>query len=59
MSSYGSGNNLNFVRIDDNFNQTEYSVELWLDEANIPSEAEILWDGKRIASLTIDNFVLV
>ena len=59
ISSSGVSDELTFARIDDTYNQTEFSVEIWLNNAGQLSDAEILWDGRRIASIKIDNFVLM
>lgn len=47
------------VRLDDSFNGTLYSVDLWLDENDVPKLAEIIWEGKRIVSMTISNFKIL
>ena len=59
INACGSGDHGVFARIDDSFNKTEFSIEVWLDSENVPCEAEMLWEGKRIVSIQIDNFTFV
>ena len=47
------------VRIDDSYSDFLFSVDLWLNENNIPYFAEIVWQGKRIVSMDINNFTIV
>jgi len=43
--------------IDDSYEEDALQLDIWLNDENIPTEAEILWDGRRILSLQISNFV--
>ena len=52
--SYDSGY---LVRIDDSFNGTDYSLEIVFTEDNAPSIVDILWNGKRIVSMKIRDFL--
>jgi hypothetical protein len=47
------------VRLDDSVNGILYSVDLWLDGNNMPRLAEIVFDGKRIVSMSITNFKIL
>lgn len=44
------------VRLDDSLSGTTYSVDIWLEENNLPKYAEIIWQGKRIVSMSISEF---
>lgn len=48
-----------FVRIDDSYKDADFGLDIRLDNQNIPVSAEIVWEGKRIVSMTIKEFVSV
>lgn len=48
-----------FARIDDSYKGTNFCLDLRLDNQNMPVSAEIIWEGKRIVSMTIMDFVFV
>ena len=47
------------VRIDDSFAGAQFSVDTWISSDNQPVRAEILWQGRRILSIDINEFVIV
>ena len=59
IASCGNGDSGSFIRIDDSFKQTEYSLELWLNQENMPIGAELFWEGKRFASIKFNSFIIV
>jgi hypothetical protein len=59
ISSCGEKDGNAFVRIDDSYGQLSYSVEVWFDEDFKPASAEIVWEGKRILSMLISDFVIL
>lgn len=44
--------------IDDSYEEDALQLDIWMDKDFLPKEAEILWQGRRILSLSISNFVL-
>ena len=42
--------------INDSYEEDSLQLDIWLDEEDYPVAAEILWQGKRIVSLTVKNF---
>lgn len=48
-----------FAQIDDSYKGANFSVDLRLDNQSIPVSAEIIWDGKRIVSMRISDFVFL
>lgn len=44
------------LRIDDTFSDTPFCTEIYFNENNMPVFAEILWQGRRIVSMEINNF---
>ena len=55
ISSCGAGT----VHIDDSFKGCEFSIEVYLNEDGIPNEAEFVWNGKRVVSMTLNDFAIV
>ncbi len=47
------------IQIDDSFSDTQYSAEVWTDEKQLPAYGEIVWQGRRILSIDISDFVIV
>ncbi len=48
-----------YIRIDDSFSGGTLQVDLWADETDIPVRAEILYQGKRIVSIDVENFTFL
>ncbi len=46
------------LTIDDSYEDDALHLDIWLKEGDIPERAEILYDGRRILSLTVENFVI-
>ena len=44
------------VTIDDSYEEDALQLEIWLDSENRPIQAEILYDGRRIVTMSIENF---
>lgn len=51
------GNQLRLT-IDDSYEEGALQLDIWLNDENIPKRAEILYDGLRILSLQVDDFVI-
>ena len=47
------------LTIDDSYEDDALTVDIWLDEADNPVRAEILFDGRRILTLEIEDFTIV
>ena len=47
------------LTIDDSYAENAMQVDIWLDDNDIPTGAEILWQGRRILSLRVENFEFV
>lgn len=45
--------------IDDSYESDSMTLHIFLDEQNIPLEADIYWQGRRILSLVISNFQML
>ncbi len=44
------------LTIDDSYEEDALKLDIWLNEENIPQRAEILYDGRRILTLSVTNF---
>lgn len=44
------------VQIEDSYQEDALHLDIWLDEEQNPLFAEILWQGRRILSLNVENF---
>ena len=47
------------VAIDDSYEEDALHLDIWLDENDSPQRGEILWQGRRILSVSVTNFVFV
>lgn len=52
------GNDLRLT-IDDSYENDAMQLDIWLDSADAPVRAEILWQGRRILYLTISGFQIL
>lgn len=59
LTSAGMEDDLLRLTIDDSYGEDAMTVDIWLDEEDNPIRAEILYDGRRILTLTIKNFQIV
>ena len=48
--------NGNKVIIHDSYEEDSMQLDIWLDTDGLPEAAEILWQGRRIMSLIVNNF---
>ena len=46
------------VSIDDSYENNALNLSVWLDSDNLPTGAEVFWQGRRILSMTVKNFNL-
>ena len=59
LTSAGMEEELLRLTIDDSYEENALTVDIWLDESDSPVRAEILYDGRRILTLKIENFKIV
>ena len=59
LTSAGMEDDLLRLTIDDSYEEDALTVDIWLDEADNPVRAEILFDGRRILTMTIENFQIL
>ena len=46
------------ITADDSYEEDSLTLDIWLSVEKVPVRADILYDGKRILSLEIENFVI-
>ena len=59
IHSAGNDNGFTRVTIDDTFDSTNFQIDIWLDENNIPTSGQIIWDGQKILSFIVTDFTCV
>jgi hypothetical protein len=47
------------IGVSDSYAKDALYLDIWLDSQDLPKRAEILWDGRRILSMDVTNFVIV
>lgn len=47
------------LSIDDSYEENPLRLDIWLNAAQEPEHAEILYDGRKILSVAVDNFEIV
>ena len=43
----------------DSYREQALELDIWFDESVLPKHCEILWQGRRVLSLDVDNFVIL
>ena len=59
LTSVGMEDSLLRLTIDDSYEEDALTVDIWLEESDVPVRAEILHGGRRILTLVIKNFQLL
>ena len=56
LTSAGEEGELLRVTVDDTYEEDALHLDIWLNEADKPVQADILYDGRRILSIVLENF---
>ena len=56
LTAAGADGDLLRLTIDDTYEEDALHLDIWLDQEDLPVQADILYDGRRILSLAIGNF---
>lgn len=59
LTAAGMEEDLLRLTIDDSYEEDALTLDIWLNEQDIPIRAEILYDGRRILTLEIENFQIM
>lgn len=46
------------VAIDDSYEEDALHLDIWLDSDDHPKQAEIFWKGRRLLTVSVENFVI-
>ena len=58
LAAAGEEEDLLHLTINDSYEEDALQMEIWLNAEDVPVCAEILYDGRRIVTMTIENFVI-
>ena len=47
------------LTMDDSYDDSAMQVDIWLDREGVPLGAEILWQGRRILTVSIEDFLFL
>lgn len=59
LTAAGMEGELLRLTIDDSYEDDALQLDVWLDAENQPTRGEILYDGRRIVTLTLTNFEIL
>lgn len=58
LTAAGWDDELLRLTIDDSYEENALQVDVWLDDGNCPVWAEIVYDGRRILTMDVENFTI-
>lgn len=58
MTSAGIEDGLLRLSVDDSHEEDALSLDVWMDDGDVPKRADICYDGRRILSMKIENVVI-
>ena len=58
LSGCGKTDNGICIYIDDSFSEKPIRLEIYTDENTVPMQADIIWQNRRVLSLSIRNFII-
>ena len=47
------------LTINDSYDEDALQMEIWLNEADVPVQGEIIYDGRRIVTMKLENFLIL
>lgn len=59
IASCGKDETLFRLQLDDSYEDNALHTDIWIDLDNVPVRAEILWKGRRIVSLVINDLTFL
>lgn len=59
ISSCGMDGDRLRITMDDSYEEDALQLDIWLDNADLPVGCEITWQGRRILSMTLENFKIL
>ena len=58
LTACGTEGDLLRVTVNDSYEEDALTLDVWLDRGNAPIRGEILYDGRRIVTMDIENFTI-
>lgn len=59
VTAIGTDGNLIRLTIKDSYEDNSLQLDIWINQDSIPEKADILFEGTRILSLTVENFQIM
>lgn len=59
IKACGKYDNGIYIQIDDSYENDALHLDIWTDENHLPVKAEVQWQGRRILSMTVENFTIL
>ena len=59
ITSVGKEDGRILLSIDDSYEDNALRLDIWLNSENMPEETQILYDGRRILSVSVDHFEIL
>lgn len=59
LKSCGQDGELLRLSVDDSYEEDALHLDIWLDGADVPKRAEVVWQQRRILSMTIEDFEIL
>lgn len=59
ISACGTEGELTKVQIDDSYEENPLTLDIWLDTNDLPVQADILYEGRRVVSLSVSGFEIL
>ena len=59
LSKAGMDGDMLLLTLNDSYEEEALQVDVWLDDENLPIQADILWQGRRVLSIEIEDFAFV
>ncbi len=47
------------IQIDDSYEEDALQVDIWTDQKDLPVRGEIIWQGRRIVTIDVENFTIL
>ena len=47
------------MQIDDTYEDKALTVDVYTDAQDIPIRGEIIWEGRRVVSMDVKNFIIL
>lgn len=59
LSSAGMEDSCIRLTIHDSYEEDALQLDIWLDEDEVPIQSDIIWQGRRVLSVTVKDFTFV